>query len=149
MLRNVFRPDLPKAHLDRLTCHIVLQMLPLDKVLQTYGPSLSPEQRQELREQWALMYTITKLARALDQPIHHEAPTTEGDTETEAVTAAEAGRLLGVGGKRVRQLAHDGVLERVDMPDNRVWVSRASVDAEAARRVTQKDRNAGRRRPAA
>ena len=146
--RHVFRPDLPKAHLDQLTCRIILAMLPLDKVYAAYAPHLSIEQRRALSEQWDLMHTVMNLSRAIDQGVEL-APDAVDSSDPDALTAAQAGKVLGVSGKRVRQLATEGVLEKAQAPDNQVWVTRASVVAESARRATQNERNAGQKRSAA
>ncbi len=67
--------------------------------------------------------------------------TNEPNSETEYVAPRHAAAILGLGDDRVRMLVRDGVLPAERLPDGRILIRRADVEALAeVRRKTHAER---------
>ncbi len=149
-MRPVLRPDLQTAAVTpdgaRIITH-VLSRPALDAWLR--GNNASPELWRTSMDAWDALYTTANLSKALDRAadvLSHApaAPAPQAPAQGAPLSAEQAAEILEVSSRRVRQLAAEGELSTAPHPGRRVMVTRESVDAYVARKLTEKSRITGR-----
>lgn len=150
MSYQAFRPDLLTAIVHPVGCQAITILFPreaLEANLNRRG--IQGPMRRQILETWDALHTTGRVHDALGgvgpQPAEAAPPP---DAALEGpIDAAEAGRRIGVGAARFRQIARANGLEPVDTASGRRYWDPAEVAELALSRALDKSRVPGQSAP--
>jgi hypothetical protein len=150
MRYQVFRPDLLTAIVHPEGCMVITSLLPREALaLKLDSKGVQGEMRRQILETWDALHTAGRVPEALGAAAPEPVQDMHAEQATEdPIDANEAGRRLGVGAARFRQIRKKKGIEPVGTRSGADLFDPAEVAELALSRRLDKGRIAGQDSPA-